>query len=236
MIDKVDTFVFLDDVQLVQRSWQVRNKIKSNDQELMLTIPLTKDKNREDMLINNTSYHRLENWKERHLKAIKHSYAKAKHFDEVYPFIQDLYLNDHPSIAQFNMNIITNICERLGITTNIMISSNLDKKDGKKDVLLANICETLQADRYLSAQGSAQYIEEYSPGGEFARRGIELYYHMYHHPTYTQLGYTFIPYIGIYDLLFNEGFQHSLKIIRSGNVPDLHYLDYRKIYIEGSKI
>lgn len=236
MIDKVDTFVFLDDVQLVQRSWQVRNKIKSNDKELMLTIPLMKDRSREDMFINNTSYNRQENWKEKHLKAIKHSYAKARYFDEVYSFIQGLYASEQPSVAHFNMNIIINICNKLGITTNIMTSSDLDKKEGKKDVLLANICEALHADCYLSAQGSAEYIEAKSPGGEFARRNIELYYHMYHHPTYTQLGQTFIPYIGIFDILFNEGFQHSLEIIKSGNMPDLHYLDYRRKYIEEIKI
>ena len=33
MIDKVDEFIFLDNVQLVGRSWQVRNKIKLDDQE-----------------------------------------------------------------------------------------------------------------------------------------------------------------------------------------------------------
>ncbi len=40
MIDQVDDFVFLDSVQLVGRSWQVRNKIKSNGQEKMLTVPI----------------------------------------------------------------------------------------------------------------------------------------------------------------------------------------------------
>ena len=38
MIDQVDEFVFLDSVQLVNRSWQVRNKIKYNDEEKNETI------------------------------------------------------------------------------------------------------------------------------------------------------------------------------------------------------
>ena len=42
MIDQAEAFVFLDNVQLVGRSWQVRNKIKLNDQEKMLTIPIDK--------------------------------------------------------------------------------------------------------------------------------------------------------------------------------------------------
>jgi len=39
LIDQVDLFVFYDDVQLTRRSWQVRNRIKSQNGELYLTIP-----------------------------------------------------------------------------------------------------------------------------------------------------------------------------------------------------
>ena len=40
MIDQVDEFIFLDNVQLVDRSWQVRNKIKFNEKEKMINIPV----------------------------------------------------------------------------------------------------------------------------------------------------------------------------------------------------
>ncbi|WP_223280423.1 WbqC family protein [Virgibacillus halodenitrificans] len=54
---------------------------------------------------------------------------------------------------------------------------------------------------------------------------------MYNHPFYNQLGSGFIPYIGIYDLLFNEGFDNTLPIIRSGNQKDLYFIDYRNTYM-----
>ena len=40
MIEKVDIFVFLDSVQFARRSWQQRNRIKSANGELMLTVPV----------------------------------------------------------------------------------------------------------------------------------------------------------------------------------------------------
>lgn len=235
MIDKVDTFVFLDDVQLVKRSWQVRNKIKSNDNELLLSIPVAKDKERINRFINNTSYNDDLEWKAEHLKSIKHSYSKSKYFDEVYPFIDRLYKKKHVSLAKFNIEVIESVCQKVGIDTGLVSSSSLIKEQGNKDSLLANICESINANYYLSAQGSADYIEQNNPGGEFTKRKIDLYYHMYNHPNYNQLGGKFISHIGIYDLLFNEGFDNALAIIRSGNQKDLFYLNYRNKYMQNNE-
>lgn len=231
MIDKVDKFVFLDDVQLVKRSWQVRNKIKQNDNEVMLTIPIIKDKTRKNMLINNTRYNNMEGWKYKHLKSIKYSYSKAKYFNEVYPFLEELYKLDFKSIGDFTSKLIIDICNKIGIETVLIFSSDLIKPKVTKDKLLSTICQKLGAKRYLSAQGSAKYIESNNPGGSFTKHSIKLYYQNYNHPIYNQLGNQFITHIGIYDLLFNEGFENSLEIIRSGNMEDIHYKIFRKKYM-----
>ena len=40
LIDNVDTFVFLDDVQFDKRSWQQRNKIRTLKSDLWITVPV----------------------------------------------------------------------------------------------------------------------------------------------------------------------------------------------------
>ena len=40
LIDYVDEFIFLDHVQFVKRSWMQRNKIKSNNEELIIRVPV----------------------------------------------------------------------------------------------------------------------------------------------------------------------------------------------------
>lgn len=100
--------------------------------------------------------------------------------------------------------------------------------DGRKDSLLVNICHILKADSYLSAQGSAAYIEKDTAGGEFTKQEIELLYLNYEHPVYKQQGKNFIAYIGIYDLLFNVGFEEALAYIRKGNRENYSYLEYRR--------
>ncbi|MDE7312357.1 MAG: WbqC family protein [Eubacterium sp.] len=65
--------------------------------------------------------------------------------------------------------------------------------------------------------GLPQEDEKDSSGGAFTKKGIRLCYHHYIHPQYRQAGTAFISHIGIYDLLFNEGFEKALPIIRSGD-------------------
>lgn len=214
MIDQAEEFIFLDNVQLVNRSWQVRNKIKFGEAEKMLTIPVNKDKARDDRLIYVTAYSG-EDWKKSHLGQIRQAYSKSLYFNEIMPFIENLYKKHYFSIGEMNELIIMEICKKIGIKTPFFLATTMNVS-GHKDGLLVNICKERNADAYLSAQGSAAYIEASNPAGEFGKNNIELYYLNYEHPCYNQICGKFIPYIGIYDLLFNEGFEAALDIIRSG--------------------
>lgn len=219
MIDDVDKFIFLDNVQLVKRSWQVRNRIKQNDKELMLHIPIINTK-RSELLINNAKISYAEDWKKKHLESIKHSYSKAKYYKEVYEIVNEIYEREFEYIGDFTIDLILAFVKYIGITTEISRSSEIEGIQGKKDELLVEICKKKGITEYLSAKGSAVYIEQKQEGGAFAANGLGLEYQSYEHPIYHQLGNEFIPYMGIIDLLFNEG-KNSLEVIRSGNRQSL---------------
>ncbi len=229
MIDQVDEFVFLDNVQLVNRSWQVRNKIKCDNEAKMLTIPVNKEKHRDERFIYNTSYFG-EDWKKSHLGIIRYAYSKANYYNQVMPLLEDLYSYNYKSIGDMTSSFIVDICKRIGIDTPFLYSKDL-YVEGHKDALLVDICRKRNAEAYLSAQGSSSYIEADTPAGEIGKAGIELYYMNYEHPKYEQIGNCFVPYIGIYDLLFNAGFDTSLEIIRSGQRKNYTSEDYRRLYI-----
>ena len=227
LIDKVDVFVFLDNVQLEKCSWQVRNKIKSSQGEIFLSIPVRRPKGLHtsilEALLDDT-----HDWRRKHLRSIYINYRKAHYFNDVFPFVKDLILNNIKYLADFNINFIEEIKKVIGINTPTIRSSSLTGVEGKKDNLVANICKLLNADTYISPPGAAIYIEKDVPGGAFAKNGIELYYHNYEHPVYNQLYGEFLPYMGIIDLLFNEGFENALDIIKEGRRKDFHYKEFRK--------
>ena len=60
LIMNSDIFIFLDDVQFDKRSWQQRNKVKSNLGEQFISVPVkTKKKSRQlikDVEINNQNF------------------------------------------------------------------------------------------------------------------------------------------------------------------------------------
>ncbi len=227
MIDQVDEFVFLDNVQIEKRSWQVRNKIKYNDSEKILTIPIKKENSHENRLIYSTAYCG-EEWKNSHIDSIRQAYSRAKFFGTVMPFFENIYHQNYSSIGEFTETIIVEICKKIGITTPFYFATKMNAL-GHKDQLLVNICNTRNADAYLSPQGSATYIEAINPAGEFGKNNIDLFYLNYEHPQYKQLGKDFMAYIGVYDLLFNEGFESALAIIRSGARNNYTSEEFRRL-------
>ena len=213
MIDHVDAFVFLDDVQLVKRSWQVRNKIKAHNGEMLLTIPVKKANSRNELLIKNALIDYELNWKRKHLNSISHNYSKCQYFDEVMVFIKNHYEKGHKNVSDFNIELIKGIGSLIGIQTRLINSSNLDLGLVKKDKKLVKICKELGGSEYYSALGSKEYIRN----NLFFENGLTLKFQNYQHPEYIQINGPFLSHMGIFDLLFNSGFDGSLEIIRKGN-------------------
>ncbi len=221
LIDYVDKFIFLDTVQLNQQSWQTRNKFKIQDKELLFSIPILKEKSKYELLIKDTkiNFNKFD-FRKKLVKTVEQNYKKAKYFNEVNDFIQELIQYDTPYLSKYNINIIMQIAKKLNFNTEILILSKSNYRgELSKGNLVLDICKHFSTTDYISPLGSKEYLDKEIP--KFNNSNIEVFYQYYQHPTYNQLGEKFIPYIGIFDLLYNEGFENSAKIIRSGR-------DYKK--------
>lgn len=227
LIDQADWFIFLDDVKLVRQSWMVRNRIKTSNGPIFLTIPIAKDKKSENLLIKEAVIVNNKPWRKKHLKSIFYEYKKSDYFDELYPWIEKIINYPTDSLADFNIHGIKTICKIVGIEQELKRSSDIGVKNLSKDSKLLEICRRYHCDIYLSPQGSSDYLEEKNPGGAFQGSEIELFYHNYTHPTYPQLHGSFISHMCIIDLLFNVGQEKALKILRSGRNPSYHYTEFR---------
>ena len=231
LIDQCEEFILYDDVQLTKRSWQVRNRIKTSNGELLLTIPVKKTKSRDEITIHKAEINYNENWENKHLKSLKNAYLKAPYFDEIFPKFEEIYKIQNQYLGEFNILLITFIAQNIGIIKEFKLSSSLKGIVGKKDARLTSLCKTIGADSYLSPQGSASYIESSSPGGNLAENNIDVYYHNYEHPVYNQMHGDFIPYMGIIDLLFNIGFENALTVIRSGRKLKYSSKEFREKFM-----
>lgn len=212
MIDRADRFVFLDSVQFARRSWQQRNRIKTANGVQMLTVPVLK-KGAREQTIAEVQIDTAARFAEKHRRAIEHALGKAPYFKDYSGPLFAILEGGHERLAELNVALIRWLCEAFGIEADFARSSEITAEGSKAD-LLAALCRALDGDVYLSAPGSADYIEE---SDAFGRARVKVVYHRFEHPNYAQPHGTFEPYMSAIDLLFNLG-PESLACIRSGYV------------------
>ena len=206
---KVDQFVYLDTVQFSRRSWQQRNRIKTSNGEMLLTVPVVKGPR--DQKIFDVQIHKSAEFPNKHIEALEHSYSKAEFFDEYSQGLINILHDENTSLVELNIRILDWVFDILEIKTRTVRSSSLNV-NGNKDELLAKICSELSATHYLSPVGSNNYLDSSSYFGE---KGLSYGYLDYEPAEYKQLYGTFIPSLSIIDLIFNEG-RGSREIIEKG--------------------
>jgi len=96
LIQAVDAFVVYDDVSFIKSGWINRNFILSQEDKSRITLQLQGAS--PNLLINQV---KVGNNKKKILKSIQHSYFKAPQYATLYPFIEDILLNDEVNIAKY---------------------------------------------------------------------------------------------------------------------------------------
>jgi len=210
LMDRVDIFVYLDSVQFARRSWQQRNRIKSNRGEVMLTIPVMK-KGLRDQKINEVEILYGLEFPRRHIDIITAAYRGAAFFDAYAPALYEMLRAGHRRLADLTIAISEWLAQVFGIVARRIRAGTMDSAGAKAD-LLVHLCRQLGTSQYISPIGSHDYLAD---SNAFAQAGIELSYHSYEHPIYPQRHGAFLPFMAAVDLLFNVG-PGSLAVIRSG--------------------
>lgn len=217
LIYHADKFVFLDDVKLEKCSWQVRNRIKSKEGYLYLSQSVATPKGRMLAKIDDVYFSNIF-WKKKHLKSIAMNYGKSPFFKEVFPFIEECLSFDRSNkLSDFNINLIKELAIKLKIKTKFYLTSEMLNIDAVKDERLAEICQHLNCDTYLSPQGAAAYIDAKSEGGALIKSNIQLIYQKFDHPTYPQQFNGFLSHLSIIDALLNIGFEKTSQLIKNSD-------------------
>ena len=203
MIDSVDTFVFLDDVQFEKQSWQQRNRIKGAAQPIWLTVPVYRQFGQK---LSEARINYETDWQKKHWESIRQSYAMRYSSGE----IQEWYTTHFDYLVDLNIHIIESLVGLLGINRPKFVRSSRLSIPGKKAEHLEGILQCLGATEYLANPGSRGYLEPCLPF-----KGIKVEWFDYKHPVYPQARGDFIPYMSVVDLLLNAG-SDALKYIREG--------------------
>ena len=200
LMNAVDKYVIYDDVNFIKGGWINRNRILVNGQPNYFNIPMIGAS--PFKLINEIGVNNDLQLINKNLRIIEAAYKKAPYYKDVYPIIEEILKCGKNDIAGYIEESFEIINKYLGISTELIVSSNL-KKDcslkGQDKVL--QICGLLGATEYYNAVGG----QELYSFDAFEKHGIKLKFLNTKEIIYDQFGQTFQPNLSIIDvMMFNS--------------------------------
>lgn len=219
LLEQVDEFVFLDNVQFEKQSWQQRNRILGSSGLEWITVPVhTKGRFGQkicDVEIKTTDFPAKQ------LRTISYHYAKAPYFNAYWDELQGILrgVEDSPSLAKLNMSLVRWLSKWFQLNTSFRLASEMQPEGGRSERLVAMI-NALGATHYISPLGAAVYLQQ--DEHVFSDAGIDILFQNYAPSPYKQLHSGFVPGACALDILFNEG-PAAGEIIRSGRRQLRHF-------------
>ena len=141
IIDQVDIFVILDDVDFSKQSWHQRNKFKTVKDLEWFTIPVKSLPNKR---LNKVEIINPERLSIKFKKFIQTNYNKSNYYksysDDIFEIFDKSIVENN--LANLNINIINFFLKELKINTKIKLSSELNINKKKSDKII-KICELL---------------------------------------------------------------------------------------------
>ena len=206
-----DTFVSFNQVQYLPKDWNNRNRIKTANGPIWLTVPVLKsghrEKNLKEIEINNDV-----TWRRKHWKSICLNYKKAPFFSRYESFFEDVYAREWQYLAELNDYMLKWFLDTLNIKTVFLDASDYDFQ-GVKNELVLDMCKHLGSDVYIFGELGADYADTES----FRNENMDVLFQKYKHPVYPQLHEPFISHLSILDLLFNCG-DKSFEVLMDDNL------------------
>ena len=209
IIGSVDEFIIYDEMQYTKNDWRNRNKIKTTNGLIWLTIPVKIEKLNQK--INETKI--ADNkWYIKHKNSLQTNYGKATKFKECKDFIFNIYeqASRLDYISEINYTFLNELNKFLKISTKISFSTDYNIGEGKTERLI-NICKQSNSNIYLSGPSAKNYIDE----ALFTKNNINLEWFDYiGYKEYEQLHPPFEHGVSILDLIFNTG-EDAYKYLKS---------------------
>jgi hypothetical protein len=195
-----DCMVLLDDVQFPRgRSWINRNRLKDEDGELWLTVPVWK-RGRGLQAIRRVEICNEKNWRQKHRRSLRQNYARAPYATDYLDAVERIYRQNHATLVDVNIDFIEFFWEALSIKAKLLRQSDMGVTGTGTDLLIA-ICRQAGAGRLLTFP----MVEKHLDAAKMKRGGIELMHDSFRPPVYPQLWGEFIYNLSTLDMLLNCG-------------------------------
>lgn len=202
LMNAVDKFIILDDVNYIMRGYINRNSILINGEPHRFTIPIQQAS--QNKLIQDTKLNFQEKDKKKFITMLTNAYKKAPYYQKVMPIIEEIIFNEEEDLTTYLHKSLEGICNYLGIKTEIYRSSQIQKNTLlKAQDRIIEICKKMQAEVYINPCGG-RTLYNYKA---FEKEDIQLFFldTKSEKIVYQQGVETFKPNLSIIDVMvFNS--------------------------------
>ena len=215
VMNAADRYVVYDDVNFIKGGRVNRNAILMNGQAHNINIPLigaSPNKKINEITVNPDPIQR-----EKLIRSIEQSYARAPYFGNVMPLLREAIGNNEESLGNYLYATFQAVGEYLGITTELILSSKMEKDSslkGKDKVL--HICGLLGATEYYNSISGVPLYEPYR--SQFEKAGIELKFPKLRPVVYKQFRNEFVPNLSIIDVMMFNSQEECKQLLREYDI------------------
>jgi len=205
LINHVDVYVISDSMQYIKKGYINRNNILIEGKAHRFSLEVLGVNSKSSI-----SEVRVGNNRKKLLKSFFHSYKKAPYFEEVYPLIESIVLNEEENLGKYVGNAIEKVAAFLGISTQFIYLSTLQGETTlKTEKRTIDICKRVEAKQFINAIGG---VELYSREN-FLAENIELKFLKMDRVSYKQFNNEFVPCLSIIDIMmFNSKSQIEILL------------------------
>jgi hypothetical protein len=202
LIDAVDCFVVLDNVDYPKNGWVNRNRILINSEVSWFTVPVYSA----GALITEKRYALDARFFDIAKRKVSQAYGNSASLGKILGMFDNWQSSKDTRVASVNTMLLQAACEILAIRRPVFMASSeitiAPELAGKRRVY--EICKELGASEYVNLPGGATlYSSE-----EFQLQGLALRFVESQFSPYPQRSTTFFPRLSVLDLLLNgsDGF------------------------------
>jgi hypothetical protein len=208
---RADVLVLLDATQFPRTSrgtWLNRVQMLVNRQPRWVTVPVVRA-GRGTQGLREVRVDDAQPWREKLLRTISLSYARAPHFDEHFPLVREIVEQPTDLRAVLNELGVRRLAGALGLhEAKLVRASELDVT-GNATELLVELTRAVGGTGYLSGDGASGYQDDEL----FAQAGLSLSYQQFEQRPYEQLGDGFTPGLSVVDALFSVGAERTRALL-----------------------
>jgi WbqC-like protein family len=200
---KSDAFIFLDDAQFPKTGgiWSNRVKLLVGGEARWVTAPVVRAFHGV-RLVSQIEFQPNNPWRDKFLKSVAASYARAPFFHETVAWLEPLIRNPENNLSRYNTTAVCAIATRLGVsTTRCRWASALGVNSQSNERLIA-LTRAVGGSAYMCGGGATGYQD----AAVFAAGRVDLVFQSFEHPLYVQQGGSaFVPGLSVIDALMNCG-------------------------------